>query len=122
MRLAILLVLLGAQSSPAQTCEKPFEIGRLVTVRSEDLRLDRHRPISKKEIKILSKKTAQAQGTCDALVRKHPNLAVSESLSFTVEGFATIYDRCESFCGTREELEHFYEKEAEKSAPQPNQH
>jgi hypothetical protein len=56
MRLAVVLVLLAAQSSPAQTCEKPFEIGRLVTLRTEDLRLDRHLPISKKQMKIFDVK------------------------------------------------------------------
>jgi hypothetical protein len=119
--LTALLVGIGsAQDSPQQrkpSCDKPYRLGHFVTVVTEDLRLDRSRAINKKERKDWDRRQLEAQRQCDALVRQHPNLAVSENFSFTVKGFATVHERCESFCGTDEELMQVYDKEVRDTLP-----
>ena len=93
-----------------KSCNKPYQIGRFVQLDNEDLRLH-PRPITEKESKEWGKKQAQAQTACNAFVSKHPNRAVSEDFSFTIKGFITVHERCESFCGTFEELMQSYDKE-----------
>lgn len=78
---------------------------------NEDLRLDRHRTITTKQLKEWDVKQAHAQAACNAFVREHPNRAVSKEFSFTVKGFAIVHERCDSFCGTFEELMQLYGKE-----------
>ena len=101
-----------AQSAP--TCDKPYRLGHFVQLGTEDLRMDRTRAATKKEQKEWSNKQAQAQNECNTFASQHPNLAVSKEFSFTVKGFVTVRERCESFCGTDKELEQLYQKEAGK--------
>jgi hypothetical protein len=119
--LAFVLVDVGSAQDSAQqqkpSCDKPYRLGHFVAVATEDLRLDRSRAITKKETKDWEKKQDEAQRQCAALVRQHPNLAVSEMFSFTVKGFATIHERCESFCGTDDELMQLYESDVKASSP-----
>jgi len=99
------------------SCDKSYRLGHFTQLSTEDLRLDRTRAISPKESKEWAKKQAEAQAACSAFVNKHPNLAVSQEFSFTVKGFATIRERCDSFCGTDEELMRLYQKEIEAVTP-----
>lgn len=111
---AVLSLGVGVSGAHAQapSCDKPYERGHFTQLGNEDLRLDRHRPINKKELKEWDKKQEQAQSACNAFVGQHPNLSVSKDFSFTVKGFATVHERCESFCGTFEELMRLYDRES----------
>jgi hypothetical protein len=121
--IALTFILVGigsAQDSQQQrkpSCDKPYRLGHFVTVATEDLRLDRSRAINKKETKDWDRRQLEAQRQCDALVRQHPNLTVSENFSFTVKGFATVHERCESFCGTEDELMQLYESDVKATLP-----
>jgi hypothetical protein len=106
-----LVFIVGIAQSQAPSCDKPYRIGHFVQLPYEDLRIDRTRAITPKENKEWSKKQSQAQAACDALVSKHPNQTVSQEFSFTVKGFVTVRERCDSFCGTGEELMQLYQKE-----------
>jgi hypothetical protein len=106
---AVLIAL--AASAQQLPCDKPYRLGHFVQLGNEDLRLDRTRAISPKELKEWDKKQAQAQGACNGFVSQHPNMAVSREFSYTVKRFATVRERCESFCGTDKELDQLYEKE-----------
>jgi len=99
-----------AQNAQAKSCDKPYQIGRFVQLDNEDLRL-KPRRITEKESKEWKRKQAQAQIACNAFVSKHPNRAVSEDFSFTVKGFTAVRERCESFCGTFDELMRSYDEE-----------
>jgi hypothetical protein len=114
MRLLVLVsVLLFAVTTQAQApaCNKPYRLGHFVQLGNEDLRVDRTRRISKKELKESNKKQEQAQAARNALVSEHPNIAVSKEFSYTVRGFLAVRERCDSFCGTLEELMQLYDKE-----------
>src|SRR5207237_1275671 len=91
----VLIAGVAQAQSQAPSCDKPYRWGRVVHLPPEDLRLYPRGP-SKKELKELDKKIGQAQAACDALIRKHPNLAVSQTFSYTVEGFETLHERCDS--------------------------
>ena len=106
----VLIAGVAQAQSQAPSCDKPYRLGHFVQLPPEDLRTEPRGP-SKKESKELDKKQMQAQAACDALVRAHPNLAVSQEFSFTVKGFETVRERCDSFCGTDEELGQLYLKE-----------
>jgi hypothetical protein len=108
----LFIAISSAQNSP--TCDKPYRLGHFVQLGTEDLRVDRARAITKKEQKEWSNKQTQAQHECDAFAGQHPNLAVAKEFSFTVKGFATVRERCESFCGTEKDLEQLYQKEIDK--------
>ena len=103
-----------AQSPP---CDKlPYRLGHLVTLNSTDLRSSPRR-ISKKELKELGKKQDKAQNECNAFVSRHPGQPVSTEFSFTVEGFAAYYGRCESFCGTDKDWQLLIDREANETSP-----
>jgi hypothetical protein len=117
LHMFVLIAIGAVQDAPAQqktSCDKPYRIGHFVSLGSEDLRLDRSRAISKKEMKDWDKKQFEAQRACNAFVGKHPNLSVSEDFSFTVKGFITVHERCDSFCGTGDDLRQLYEREIPK--------
>jgi hypothetical protein len=107
--LIILIALAARAQQPA--CDKPYRLGHFVQLGNEDLRVDRTRAISPKELKEWDKKQARAQGACNAFVGEHPNVAVSKEFSYSVKGFATVRERCDSFCGTEKELNQLYEKD-----------
>lgn len=104
--LLILSILASAYFAGAQadSCATPYRIGKFRQLGTEDLRIDRHRQISKKELKDWGAKQQLIQSQCTTFVSGHPNVAVSKDFSFTVKGFATVSERCESFCGTYEDL------------------
>ena len=108
----VLIAGVAQAQSQAPSCDKPYRVGHFVQLPPEDLRTDRTRGITPKESKEWDKKQAQAQAACNAFVSKHPNLSVSQEFSFTVKGFETVRERCDSFCGTGEELLRLYMKEA----------
>jgi hypothetical protein len=108
---AVFLLGVSVAQSQSPSCDKPYQRGHFTQLGTEDLRLDRHRAINKKELKEWDKKQEQAQSACNAFVSQHPNLPVSKDFSFTVKGFATVRERCESFCGSYEELMQIYARE-----------
>jgi len=93
------------------TCNKPYRLGHFTQLSNEDLRQDRTRAATQKQLKNWSKKQEQAQAACNSFVSQHPNVAVSKEFSFRVEGLAAVRERCGSFCGTETELDQLYEKE-----------
>lgn len=102
----------------AASCDKlPYRLGHLVTLNSTDLRSDSHRKITKKEWKELEKKGSALQAKCDAFVRSSPGRPVSTEFSYEVSGFAAYYVRCESFCGTEQDLLQQDMKEVEDVTP-----
>jgi hypothetical protein len=101
----------GAAQMQAQSCDQPYRIGHFVQLDNEDLRLDRRRAISAKELKDWNRKQAQAQAACNAFVSEHPNRAVSKEFRYTIKGFVIVHERCDSFCGTFEDLMQLYEKD-----------
>jgi hypothetical protein len=111
----LVLVSLPPVFAQQKTCDKPYQIGRFVNLGGEDLRIDRTRAITKKEAKEWAKKQGEAQAACNGFVREHPNLAVSRDFSFTIKGFSTVNERCESFCGTYEDLDRIYQEEIQKT-------
>jgi hypothetical protein len=115
----LILVLLPRVFAQQKTCDKPYQIGHFVDLGGEDLRIDRTRAITKKENKDWAKKQSQAQTVCNAFVKEHPNLAVSKDFSFTIKGFMTVNERCESFCGTYEDLDRLYQEEVNKIPKKP---
>jgi hypothetical protein len=60
--------------------------------------------VTKKELKQLGKQQDRMQVECNVFVRKYPGHPVSKEISYTVDGFAAYYGRCESFCGTEKDL------------------
>jgi hypothetical protein len=108
------IILVSSARAQGPSCDKPYQRGHFVQLGNEDLRLDRHRAISKKELKEWDKKQEQAQAACNAFVSRHPNQAESMEFSYTVKGFATVRERCDSFCGTYDELMRLYENESKK--------
>jgi hypothetical protein len=122
-RFAVVVVFFLVSLQPVfaqqKTCDKPYQIGRFVNLAGEDLRIDRSRAITKKENREWEKKQSQAQTVCNAFVKEHPNLAVSKDFSFTIKGFMTVNERCESFCGTYEDLDRLYQEEVNKIPKKP---
>jgi hypothetical protein len=107
----LLALIAGSAQAQAPSCDKPYHLGHFVQLGNEDLRLDRTRPITKKELQEWNKKQEQAQAVCNEFVSEHPNLSVSREFSYTVKGFATVREPCESSCGTEEELDQLYGRE-----------
>jgi hypothetical protein len=107
----IVLTCAGTAQTQAPSCDRPYQRGHFVQLDNEDLRLDRHRAITAKELTDWNRKQAQAQAACNAFVSEHPNRAVSKEFSYTIKGFTLVHERCDSFCGTYEELMQLYEKE-----------
>lgn len=104
------------QSAPAeQTCDKPYRLGHFVRHDIEDLRVDRHRAATKKQLKELDKQQAEIRASCDAFVSEHPNRAVSKEFFLRVPGLLSEYERCESFCGTEKELLDLVDKETKET-------
>ncbi len=110
--LVFVLILAGAanaQDNPAQantasSCGKlPYRLGHIVILHSTDLRLAPRR-ITKKESKEMDKRQSELQIKCNAFVREYPSRPVSTEFSYEVRGFAAYLVRCESFCGTEEDL------------------
>jgi hypothetical protein len=124
-RLTLLVIILSAccgvtragDDQAKVVCDKlPYRLGHLVILNSTDLR-DSPRAITKKENKELGKKQDRIQRECDAFVSKHPGNPVSTEFSFTVTGFAAIYGRCESFCGTEKDRFDLIMREVDAMAP-----
>lgn len=106
-RLALLVSLVvamvgTAQQSSSPSCNKPYDIGMLVSVSSEDLRRDTSKPCTEKQLK--QSQMGRLWNRCDAFVHAHPNKFVSANgLTDTIKGCMSTSYRCESFCGTRED-------------------
>jgi hypothetical protein len=104
-----------AQQAPQpseQTCGQTYHWGHLVQHDTEDLRVDRTRGATKKQMRELNRQMAGVIAACNSFVREHPNRAVSKELFVRVPGLLSGYDRCESFCGTESELNALTDKEA----------
>ncbi|MGA7925679.1 MAG: hypothetical protein WCA20_06755 [Candidatus Sulfotelmatobacter sp.] len=59
----VMVFFAGSIQAQAPSCDKPYQRGHFVQLSNEDLRLDRHRAISKKELKEWDKKQDQAQAS-----------------------------------------------------------
>jgi hypothetical protein len=105
----------SAQDNRAQTnpvsCEKlPYRLGHLTLLASTDLRYSQV-AATKFQLKEMKKKVHQAGLECDAFVRTSPGHPVSKELAFTINGFASYLERCDSFCGTEDDLMELSTKE-----------
>jgi hypothetical protein len=114
-----LVFILVASGTGAQTpCDKlPYRLGHLTLIASTDLRTTKV-AATKFQLKEMKKKVHQAGLDCDAFVRTSPGHPVSKELAFTVNGFASYLERCDSFCGTEDDLLELSNKETnEMMAP-----
>jgi hypothetical protein len=106
----------GQPQSPSPTCGNPYEIGMLVAASTEDLRQDRSKACTKKQLKQSGESNARLWARCDAFVGQHPNKFVtSTEFSETVKGCLTTAYRCESFCGTRKDRMKVIDDNVEKT-------
>jgi hypothetical protein len=106
------------QGSPdhVPTCNKlPYRLGKTTITHSTDLRSEPRRA-TKKELNEMRQKQSELQGKFNAFVRKNPGRLVSTDFSYEVKGFAAYLVRCESFCGTEEDLLQANQKEIDGTA------